>query len=425
MAKIYISGVAQNQDIQPAIQAAHDGGSNGDEIILPDGDYTMLNKATLTKFISIKGAGKDSTILYRPETLSDATVASQREMIHYNISSRTPSNINVRGIGFKSKLPSINNGADGLSLALDSAIRFTECIDWVVTGCDFKYFGNGAIDVHHYDDVARGLIYDNSFYWNAKGAGAQGFGYGIVIYGQNDQWLYDVGYGSDNFVFIENNTFDVHRHAIACGGSALYVARYNTITNNVIGANSSTCHAIDAHGAGSTSPTSDNRFSTRGREVYNNTITNTIQWNVVPMAGIPITSGVDVDLIVERAIHTRGGEGLIYSNTIYGYRFGIAVSTSDTESSGYGNTYPIFQCPGYFSDLDFGANHTGTDGIHGKGDLFEWNNTFWSIPVTDGSLSKFWNYSTSFLTQNRDYHLDTAKPDYIAFTYPHPRRLKS
>lgn len=329
-------------------------------------------------------------------------------MFKFNINKNVSSNISVAGITFKSKIPSASKN-DGGSLADDVGINIINCVDFVIAHCRFEYFGNAAVSITHTDTLARGLICKNEFYHNAKGYDGLGLGYGVVVYGANKKWITDPKFGTANFIFIEDNSFDYHRHAIAAGGCALYVARYNTITNNIISGNSST-HAIDAHEARGGSLRSGNYFSTRAIEVYNNTIINTTFHD-----GTPIVKGQKVDKLIERAIIIRGGEAVIYNNTIKGYRFGGGINIDDLP---WGSAYPIPYSAGYLSGKTLGSNHSGTNSTQSAGDVFYWGNKF--TPYDNSKDSKdFYNYDPQYFIQGRDYHL-VPKPGYTPYTYPHP-----
>lgn len=415
MAKVIkVSSPGNNNDIQPLFQAAINSAVNGDTVELPAGQFVLNKNVTVTKFISIKGQGLSSTVLYRSETTSDSTLSNDsawRGMIRYNINSSVSSGIMVSDLTLKSKKPSMVNG-DGLSVAADIGIEMVKCIDFVITRCHFENFGNGAVSVTHDDNQASGLIYKNEFVHNAKGYDALGLGYGVVVYGTNTKWVDDPKFGSNNFIFVEDNTFDYHRHSIAAGGAALYVFRYNTVKNNIAG---NTAHAIDGHEA-NLEKGSQNYYSTRAMEIYNNNIVNTMfkdgTSNVAN--GTAIVAGKSPGWLTECAIRPRGGEALIYNNYIEGYRFGVGLVNADATA-----TYPTPYQQGYLSGLKYGANHTGFDGDKGNGDVFIWNNKYKSYAPTNSQCVEFWNYSSGSIKLNRDYHL-VAKPNYSAFTYPHP-----
>ena len=415
MSTIKITSPGNNNDIQPLIQKAADSAINGDTIELPEGQFVVNKSITVKKFVSIKGQGKDKTILYRSESTPDNTLSndsSWRGIIRYVTNSLISSGVIISDLTVRSKKPSLVNG-DGLSLAADIGIEMVNCIDFVITRCKIENFGNGGVSIYHDDEKASGLIHNNEFNHNCKGYTALGLGYGVVIYGANKKWINDPKFGSSNFIFVENNTFDYHRHSIAAGGCALYVFRHNTVKNNIAG---NTAHAIDGHEARLEGV--DNYYSTRAFEVYNNTIINTMfkdgTGNVAN--GTSIVAGKNPSWLVECAIRPRGGEALIYGNYIEGYRFGIGVVNANATSS---STYPTPYQSGYDSAIKYGANHTGFDGDKGAGDVFIWGNNYKTYAVGNSQCVEFYNYTPSNLKLSRDYHM-VAKPNYTGYTYPHP-----
>lgn len=402
--KILVPSPGENQNIQPAIQAAINFAANGDEIDLPEGSFIFNNDITITKFISIKGIGSTRTILYRENNTPDAVLESWGPIFTFDINKTYSSNIVISNICFKSKTPSLKDG-DGGSLAADFGLKFINAVDFTVTNCRFENFGNAAISVIHEDLLSRGLIYKNEFFHNAKGPTGLGLGYGVVVYGGNTQWTSSPEFGTSNFIFIEDNSFDYHRHAVAAGGCARYVFRYNTVSNNLI------AQAVDAHEARQTD--GSNYYSTRAVEIYNNTIVNSTFKD-----GTPIITGQSAKLLTETAILIRGGEALVFNNTINGYRFGVGVINFVVQGA---QNYPIFTQIGYKSGQAYGANHTGTDSNTGDGDLFAWNNNFTKYLDVSGS-DTFYNYQPEYFKDGRDYHL-LSKPNYTPYIYPHPKRF--
>lgn len=411
---IKVQSPGSDQDIQPAIQSAVNKAVKGDIIELPAGQFIANKSVVINKFISIKGQGLGKTILYRAETVLDATLSQSsdwRGIFRFEINSNSSSGIVVSGITFKSKKASMLDG-DGLSRASDIGIEMVKCVDFVITGCRFENFGNGAVSIIHDDSIVGGLICKNEFVHNVKGYDGLGLGYGVVVYGANKKWLSNPRFGSSNFIFIENNLFDYHRHSVAGGGNALYVFRYNDVRNNTAG---NTNHAIDAHEARLQS--GGNYYSSRAIEVYNNKIVNTTFKDGTTNCpnGTPITAGKSVDWLTEAAICTRGGEAIIHDNYIEGYRFGVGLVANNVLT----NPYPIPYQQGYLSAVKFGANHTGVDNEKGSGDVFLWNDNYKIYSTKSTQNVYFWNYSKDYLKAERDYHL-SAKPNYTPFTYPHP-----
>jgi hypothetical protein len=411
---IPVKNPGNDKDIQPNFQAAVNSAINGDVIELPAGQFIVNKSVIITKFLSIKGKGINTTILYRSENISDAILNNSSDwdgILKFNINSNVPSSVWVSDISLKSKKPSLVDG-DGLSLAADIGIKMVKCIDFVITRCRFEYFGNGAVSVIHDDSLASGLIYKNEFIHNVKGYDGLGLGYGVVIYGSNKKWISSPRFGSSNFIFIEDNIFDYHRHSVAAGGAALYVFRYNTVNNNNIGEYAS--HAIDAHEGHGGPLGNENYFSTRAIEAYNNKIVNKTF-----IDGNPIIAGKNPGMLVEAAVCIRGGEAAIHDNYIEGYRFGVGLFTS--LAGVFPDKYVIPYQQGYLSGLKYGANHTGSDAEKGNGDDFIWNNNF--IFYAPGHIANtfFYNYSSSYIKSERDYHL-SAKPAYKTYIYPHPLR---
>ncbi len=409
---IQVANPGNNQDIQPNIQTAVNSAVNGDLIQLPAGQFILNKTVNITKFLSVAGQGLGQTILYRSETTTDASL-NQVSMFRFNINSATSSGIVISDMTLKSKKPSLVNG-DGLSRSVDMGIELIKCVDFVVTRCRFEFFGNGAVSVLHDDNLARGLVYKNEFVHNAKGYDALGLGYGVVVYGVNSTWIADPKFGSSNFIFIEDNLFDYHRHSVAGGGCGLYVFRYNTVKNNIAG---NTAHAIDAHEARLDG--TGNHYSTRAIEVYNNNIVNTMFKDGTSNCpdGTSIVSGKPASWLVETAICTRGGEALIHDNYIEGYRFGVGLVANNI----FQGTYPVAYQQGYLSAVKYGATHTGVDGDKGSGDNYVWNDNYKSYAPTNSQCVYFYNYSSTYIKAERDYHL-YAKANYTAYTYPHPLR---
>jgi hypothetical protein len=417
---IAIPSPGDGNDIQPALQAAVNTAANGDTLVLPEGEFKLGATVHITgKFLSFRGQGMRRTRLYRPESLPDSALANA-PMLRFGASSNASSDIVVSDIGFRSKNPIANGGdfgnGSGGSVASDVGLSFAGVVDFTVTRCHFQFFGYAAIAVSHADTLARGLIYGNQFVRNFKGAVGTGpliglgLGYGVVVYGANASWPSNPDFGTNNFIFVEDNTFEYHRHSIAAGGNGRYVFRYNDVRHNRVGPYT---HAIDAHEARLTAGA--NYYSTRAVEIYNNTVVNETFWN-----GTPIAPGHLGSELVERAIGIRGGEAVIHDNYIRGYRFGTGLSCTVVPA---GQGYPVVSQIGYLSGLEYGAAHTGTDAAHADGDVFAWNNDF--VPyASPASSMALYNYDPDELVEQRDYHAQ-PRPGYVPYTYPHPRRSLS
>ncbi|MBS1632651.1 MAG: right-handed parallel beta-helix repeat-containing protein [Bacteroidetes bacterium] len=405
---IVVKSPGNNKNIQPAIREAVDKAENGDRVILPEGEFLFERGVVIKKFISFKGQGLKKTILYRSEAIPDSSMRGQewRTFLTFDIRSDESSGIVVSGICFRSKKPSVVRG-DGGSRASGTGVQMNQCVDFLIEECRFENFGHAAVLVIHKDTLARGLIRKNEFYYNA-GAGS---GYGVAVVGTNETWVTDPKFGSANFIFVEDNIFDYHRHSMAADGAALYVFRYNTVLNN---ATPSGNHAIDTHEA-RPGQGWGNVYGTRAVEVYNNKLINTTY-----TFGGKIKKGVQTGLasLEESGIAIRSGEAVVYNNEISGYRY--AVTLSNWFWGGTQQPYPVLYGPGYLSGKAFGPKHKGSRSPRGDGDVFIWDNK------VDPFLEDKWNVFPPFYNdepvwwkEGRDYHLK-PKPGYKPYPYPYP-----
>lgn len=465
MAIITVTNPGNYNDIRPNLQTAiNAAAATGDTIILPTGSFLYTGSITTTKRFTLKGATPaivnwngfasnyniettaltydliPTTILSRDEDIPDASLSSVA-MIKFNDPAGSPQTsvttdgVVISDIDFRSKIPSNNgypaNGGgstapDGLSLAADYCLYFNKSVDFKVTRCIFKYFGNAAIRYDHWDSVSRGVIYKCQFERNAKGADGLGLGYGVVVYGQNLSWITNPKFGTNNFLFIENCTFNLHRHSIAGGGCGRYVARYNYIQDNIVTYLRS-CHAIDGHGRRGEPPAtlgSGNYFATHTIEAYNNKIINQYRYDGThTSAKVPIGGTTDEDDLIERAIFTKESFATVYNNIIKGYRFGTGVQVEKINVYADGNTgYPQKYTFGEPSAITGGASTPNGD----LGDSWFWNN---DVHLLNGVCYNFYNYTPSIFANNRDYHLSAyaytnadSSGSGTAYTYPHPLR---
>lgn len=414
---VLVMGVSEGDDITSAIDAAMASASEGDCIVLPAGEYFMAGTVTTDKRVSLLGHGKGEggSWIRRPESMDEDELAGAT-MFVFNIDSREPSNMVFAGFRLSSKEPQ-EPGASTGSLATDFGIKLSGAVDFVMTDVRIENFGYAGVQINHLDDLSRGLIYDSEFFHNAKGNG-QGLGYGVVIYsGENNTWSSDPEFGTDNFIFIEDTNLTNHRHAIAAGGNARYVIRYSEIVDSLYNAG-----GLDAHEGRNVGIGGSNHFSTRAVEIYNNDLHND-HFN----DGTPIAAGGDLNNLALAAIGIRGGEALIHNNQISNFLNGMLFIVFDN----YGETwdddaYPYPYQIGWLSGETFGESHDGTSPSEGDGDVFEWSNEFTPYAPT-GQERKYWldssNQMPGGLIEGRDYHLNTEKPGYVPYAYPHPQRI--
>lgn len=401
---IYVQNPGTDRDIRPNLATAVSKAVNGDMIILPEGKFSYNGSLTINKLVSLKGAGKSKTILYRPESTPERDLLF-KSMINYEVWSDVPSNVVISDFTLKGKMPSIKDG-DGKSTVRDIGLAIHGVVDFVVSRCRFENFGECGIQVVHKNQLASGLIFNCDFYRNCKGENGQGTGYGIHVRGNSSDWVKSPMFGTKNFIFIEDNTFEYHRHSIASDGGALYVARYNTILNNLIS------HAIDMHGI------DDLPISTRATEIYNNTIEARYQRynHSARLVGAQSESNIP-----DFAIGIRGGESLVYNNTVTNYNHVAVMMMEQT----YTGKYPEFTQIGYASGSSYGSNHKGTNATYGNGDCYFWNNKWNNLNPGNGYADIYYESDglspKNMILENRDWHR-VAKPGYTSYTYPHPLR---
>ncbi len=467
MATYVVTDPGSGNDIFANVQAAVNlCAATGDNIIVPSfGSYPFTGQITTSKRFNVFPVVPaicswnpfandysiespltliNSVVFYRPESMSDSTLSTggggSTSMAFFKFTdpagspqvSPTTDGFKISDIEFRSKIPSQNgypaNGgptpaADGLSLAADIAINVIKSVDFQITRCTFKYFGNGAVSYSHWDSVARGVIYKCNFDQNAKGADGLGLGYGVVVYGENLTWSTNPKFGSDNFLFIENCSFNLHRHSVSGGGNGRFVVRYCYIQDNIVTYFRS-CQAIDAHGRRGGSLGGGNYFSTHTVEAYNNKIINQYRYDPThTSAKVLIGASVDDNDLIEIGLRLKECFHLSYNNIVKGYRFGSGVQIETINIYANGNTgYPQQKTFGEPSAITGGASNPNGD----LGDSWIWNNT---VHLLNGFCANFNNYTTSIFQSGRDYHLTpyaylnadstgTGAP----YTYPHPLR---
>ncbi|MHB9138548.1 MAG: hypothetical protein ACYC4Q_04005, partial [Victivallaceae bacterium] len=446
-------------DIRANLVNAISVASAGDVVQLPAGSFKLTEHVDIGKRIYLKGYGPDETsggtLLYRDNSVSDATLESATWLYMIKLNNIVPGagGPYISDIHFKSTTPSpdVNRfiGGGGSS-ANDYGVWVYESTDFVISNCTFENFGYAAVRVHHYDYTSKGLIRKNNFIHNIKmcsyaaSAGGTTLGYGIVVYsGQGSEWRGVPGLGTDNMIYIEDNEFHKHRHAVAAGACAAYCFRYNIVKDNLWG------QAVDAHGAGAYG----NNFSARAFDIYSNDITCDVDLFGVDLDTYPATAPAGWDNYVtyalgssytfannyyykrlsEKGIAIRGGEGYIHDNIIGGFRFDVWIQIeSQATTPVYPTDYPVPGQIGWKSGQALGTAHTGCDtSAKREGDLFISGNAYDQVYVNDNGHPESYGvylyeaqpYGGDFLTEGRDYHDNVQLPLYSEYTYPHPRHL--
>jgi hypothetical protein len=228
----------------------------------------------------------------------------------------------------------------------------------------------------------------------------------------------DFVYGSEKFVFIEDNLFEqtasapAHmRHYISSELGARYVSRYNTFINNFPDTNA------DLHDAHGLCIVSSNGAGSRGGEIYNNTIQGT---------------GYD------RGIIMRGGSWVIHDNVITAgggnpiefdeYRAQTSSSCDTNNALGLMPPWPVPTGAKWNPNAPWISYVTAGSAYQLPQQIFNtfvWNNTspggaLINPAVPSGTLEQ------TYIQNNRDYFAAATQPSglsgYTPYTYPHPLR---
>jgi hypothetical protein len=254
-----------------SIQFFHDNQArNGDTITLPAGTFVWSTRVNITKGITLQGAGVGSTII-KDSVQSGSTVV-------WTLAAGQPSRLT--GIEFQ------DGGRAGRSSDIlhvngsntnGSTFRFDHCKWNNLNGASLFDTVIGVIDHNTFVIDRTGLpINVYASYWNGDNYG-------------DGSWAAPTGYGTSQFLFIEDNTFTHNQQSLEgitdAYGGARFVVRHNNIFNGTVA----------GHGTESTGRVR----GCRAVEVYNNTFT-----------------GTDLNCFVGGS---RSGVVLFHDNTIRGY----------------------------------------------------------------------------------------------------------
>lgn len=274
--------------------------------------------------------------------------------------------------------------------------------------------GNESFRIHHVrmtDNLDRGILIldgiygliDNCTISEPAGESTSGL-QGINPRGKAaDSWASPetVVFGSGDFVFIEDCTFDWDSPQDAVLDShdgGRYVFRYNTVKNA----------GLSHHGKDS-----GNQHSVVAYEIYENTFAEDVY------------SGT-----VARFFYSRGGSGLLYNNTVTGDYGSDPMQVTNycsckDENSCSSSSWP--ECRTYPCDQQVGR--TMVDGSQVHFPAYEWGNTEdgadidWSVfEFCSGEFTIENNIITIGTNPTSDDALNDVEYSYTPYTYPHPLR---
>lgn len=363
------------EDIQAAIDwiVAHGGIGN---VYVPEGEFAFIMLDThgviIPGGVNVIGAGKDKTILR--QTLPPEAAF----MFHVDGSSGLPTRIS--GISFISYKVAVEDEP------FTQGIYVINALDYRIDHCYFEDFtskailtkgGRGLID---HVDIDNPYKDDPNVLGGVDGGGRKVWGYGIIPVGV-DVWRnadYYLGQydGLTDIAYIENCNFSRTRHAIAGNGYGWYVVRHSIFYDP----RPEHFGIIDVHGLGP---------GGRGLEAYNNSIHGSVYyWTGTEMDYSRTVPWLSI------AVSLRGGSGVVYNNKFIDIHTGIQLLEEAKDP-------PV--------RID---------------DLWIWDNEMITQDAPPGQTGEDGTYlaATSF-TEGDEYHL-TQRPDYVAYTYPHPLALE-
>ncbi len=354
-------------DVQKAIDAA----SDGDIVEVPAGTSTWTATSSRKpavliseKTITLKGAGIDKTIII------DGTGHAWKDLLLW-ISGAKPSRIT--GFTFKGFIDK-NRGAAAIAVHGD-------CRSWRIDHCKF-------------DGSPRGVWAYAGCFGVVDSCVFLDVGQGVVMKGHGDKsWEKPLMLGLPDAVYIEDCTFKAGGAATDAYHGARFVFRHNSLVDTHVA-----LHGCDSGGYRST-------FS---YEVYDNVIAKEKlkAWQV------------------PRAMHFRGGTGVVFNNSLSGYTAGIDVAN-------YRSSERLRELCGKWGICD-GKNpidgneepngYPARDQIGRSANqvlepLYEWNNT---LDGKDADIHV--STGAQHIKEGRDFLSDTARPGYKPYAYPHPLR---
>lgn len=396
-----------------SVQAAIDSSSNGDTVVMGAGTATWLSregsgdaKSPLfinNKSITLRGRGTDSTIIRNGLTLTDydnnliriRCDSNPVRLCHFTIIDSN--NARDGGIYFY-KSTNVNSNTNGnridhMNFLALGDVQYS-CVPILIIGLI-----NGVCD------------HDSSFSTGEGGIAAFIEGYksqdDSPALGGSKTWDLPSATGTSNMWYIENCYFDYTGSSsgvcsVSDGSMGWeYCARYNTLVNA-----RSAIHAAGPSGG----------RGGRWSEIYN----NIINYSAYSYA----------------ALHIRGGSGVVFNNELNNNVGSLLILDNQRTDSATAATFSGdlgCWCHGECSIdgndslqgypcLDQVGFDSGGVGAQKPSPVYVWGNTKESSsnnivimnPSFDSTLQK------EHIKKDRDYFEGVIKPNYYAYTYPHP-----
>lgn len=292
--------------VNQAVEAAN----RGDTVIVPACSETVWSTTlTVTKSITLQGAGPDKT------TIAAGTGISGNGLVYFTPSdSSAEAGYTFRVTGFTLDTKGIST--DALHIRNMSGNYVQILIDMN------KFLDNSPTSTYRMlrnEGTIKGVIHSNLFNTSKKKM--------VDSYGRNtiNDWSsLTFSYGSENNIYIEDNTFIIADTPHSVGQGGRHVLRYNSYTNNKA---STLSPWFDAHGNQDASTCVS--WSTRGAEWYGNIITSTNNKEIV---GISQRGGQALGF-VNKVVTSAGG------NNFHLWEEYVDSSCSTTYTQHVNNSY--------------------------------------------------------------------------------------
>ena len=372
-----------------AVQSAIDSAADGDTVMIPAGKFTWSSGINIKKPVKVFGFGPTTEI----QNTGDATLVT---MIPSPKGNAEFGKVKFTRTGTSTGMYVFGAEAPGGKPML---VHDLECLT--------AKFGNRSIDWA----PNGGVIYKCTFVSTDKGDNS---GVAFKNPSSDSAWHEPDFMGmkdanGDRNTYLEDCTFkDIFLQAMDFDDNSRVVIRHCVFDNSAVASHGQETSAIGA----------------RAWEVYDNEFIFTKGTNNNP-------GPQDYPLNMNHFLFIRGGgPGVVFRNKI-----------PDISSSAWGNKSEVKFClynirrrgqvpcqqlpPPAAHQIGWGINEAGQ---FVQDPVYIWENTgggnYSNPSIEDYNPDECGNnlHTSQFVRKNQEYFLDTAKPDYTPYTYPHPLR---
>ena len=380
-------------DVNASVSAA----SNGDTVTVPSGNCSWSSGLTISKAITVAGAGIGRTVITNNYTGGSLITVNES----------TLGSAKVSGFDFVPGAGPVNANPDFfIKVTASSGGRPV-----LITGNKFSVSSNrNALGFQ----TNRGVIWNNTFvgtlsgnYMNNasclrhKGTGLDTSWNTRATWGASDS-------AGDRHLYFETNTIRNVLECVDVDDNARTVLRHNDVTNSNFG----------THG------TDTSHFGGRYYEVYRNTFTYDQTLHPGPAGNQPAN--------VMSFTSSRGGSGVIWENNYgdirsqaWGNKAEIQFAAENARRNAgpyacWRGGYPIPHQVGW----GFTSGSTRVADVYQDPEpIYIWSNSGTGNTPTLIEYADQCGGGASvsyFIQAGRDYHVGVAKPGYTPYVYPHP-----